>query len=366
MEKRVSITAKMSAFVRDFHSDKLLSRGELYNDPLAGKMLNGEIMKIWESIAANADWLCEGRGEGCEDPVLYGINRRLAPAVLAQAIWWEQELRRELKMGTRQILLLGAGLDSLPYRQTGEMEKAKYYEVDMPEMIAYKELQLKKGKITMPENVYRVGADLAENWIEPLLWQTPFAPEERSLTVMLGVAYYLPQKALDKLLAQLANITPRGSTLLFDCQLAGFGVGVGHLAEQLGHVGDGAVGQIVLVEPTHLRVPVLFQRQHPPEVGGEWLLRPVQEEGTAVGTDLLQRRLGVQSGRLRRGALGQAQCLGAGGVLLVHVGHDVVKDVSLPLVVLVQGGRFDAHSGGDLLHAHRLVALLGEEGQRFG
>ena len=44
MEKRVSITAKMSAFVRDFHSDKLLSRGELYNDPLAGKMLNGEIM----------------------------------------------------------------------------------------------------------------------------------------------------------------------------------------------------------------------------------------------------------------------------------------------------------------------------------
>lgn len=79
MEKRVSITAKMSAFVRSFHSDKFLSRGELYNDPLAGKMLNGEIMKIWESIAANADWLCEGRGEGCEDPVLYGINRSWRP-----------------------------------------------------------------------------------------------------------------------------------------------------------------------------------------------------------------------------------------------------------------------------------------------
>lgn len=28
MEKRVSITAKMSAFVRDFHSNKLLSRGD--------------------------------------------------------------------------------------------------------------------------------------------------------------------------------------------------------------------------------------------------------------------------------------------------------------------------------------------------
>ncbi len=223
MEKRVSITAKMSAFVRDFHSDKLLSRGELYNDPLAGKMLNGEIMKIWTSIAENSSWFCEGCGEGCEDPVLYGINRRLAPAVLAQAIWWEQEMRRELKMGTRQILLLGAGLDSLPYRQTEEMEKAKIYEVDMPEMIAYKERQLEKAKITMPENVYRVGADLAENWIEPLLWQTPFAPEERSLTVIPGVAYYLPQKALDKLLAQLANITPQGSTLLFDCQLTDLG-----------------------------------------------------------------------------------------------------------------------------------------------
>ena len=223
MEKRVSITAKISAFVRDFHSDKLLSRGELYNDPLAGKMLNGEIMKIWTSIAENSSWFCEGCGEGCEDPVLYGINRRLAPAVLAQAIWWEQEMLRELKMGTRQILLLGAGLDSLPYRQTEEMKKAKIYEVDMPEMIAYKERQLEKAKITMPENVYRVGADLAENWIEPLLWQTPFAPEERSLTVIPGAAYYLPQKALDKLLAQLANITPQGSTLLFDCQLTDLG-----------------------------------------------------------------------------------------------------------------------------------------------
>ena len=149
-------------------------------------------------------------------------------------------------------------------------------------------------------------------------------------------------------------------------QLAGVGVGVGHLAEQLGHVGDGAVGQIVLVQPAHLRVPVLFQRQHPAEVGGKRFLRPVQEEGTAVGADLLQRRLGVQGGRLRRGALGQAQYLGAGGVLLVHVGDDVVKNVPLPLVVLVQGRCFDAHSGGDLLHAHRLVALLGEEGQRFG
>lgn len=101
MEKRVSITAKMSAFVRDFHSDKLLSRGELYNDPLAGKMLNGEIMKIWTSIAENSSWFCEGCGEGCEDPVLYGINRRLAPAVLAQAIWWEQEMLRELKIHGR-------------------------------------------------------------------------------------------------------------------------------------------------------------------------------------------------------------------------------------------------------------------------
>ena len=144
------------------------------------------------------------------------------------------------------------------------------------------------------------------------------------------------------------------------------GVRVGHLTEQLGHVGDGAVGQIVLVQPTHLRVPVLFQRQHPPEVSGKGLLRPVQEEGAAVGADLLQRRLGVQGGRFRRGALGQLQCLGAGGVLLVHVGDDVVKDVPLSLVVLVQGGRFDAHSGGDLLHAHCFVALLGEEGQRFG
>jgi len=58
--------------------------------------------------------------------------------------------------------------------------------------------------------------------------------------------------------------------------------------------------------------------------------------------------------------------LGTGGVLVVHVGNDVVEDVPLSLVVLVQGGCFDAYSGGDLLYAHRLVALLGKQGQRLG
>ena len=153
------------------------------------------------------------------------VNQKLGPAVLARAAWWEQELRRELTMGLKQVLLLGAGLESLPCRQTAEMERMSFYEVDTPVVLAEKEKRLREVGITTPRNVYRVGVDLAEDWEKTLLEMTPFATEQRTLTALLGVVYYLPRAAMEALLKRLAAITPRGSSLLFDCPMRDFGTG---------------------------------------------------------------------------------------------------------------------------------------------
>ena len=191
MNENMCMTAEVSAFVRAYHTAE---GGKICNDPQ-------------------------------EEALRCIVNQKLGPAVLARAAWWEQEQRRELTMGLKQVLLLGAGLESLPCRQTAEMERMSFYEVDTPVVLAEKEKRLREVGITTPRNVYRVGVDLAEDWEKTLLEMTPFATEQRTLTALLGVVYYLPRAAMEALLKRLAAITPRGSSLLFDCPMRDFGTG---------------------------------------------------------------------------------------------------------------------------------------------
>ena len=140
-------------------------------------------------MTAGREWFLPGDTGTQEEALRRIVNQKLGPAVLARAAWWEQELRRELTMGLKQVLLLGAGLESLPCRQTAEMERMSFYEVDTPAVLAEKEKRLREVGITTPRNVYRVGVDLAEDWEKTLLEMTPFATEQRTLTALLGVVY---------------------------------------------------------------------------------------------------------------------------------------------------------------------------------
>lgn len=223
MNENMSMTAEVSAFVRAYHTAE---GGEICNDPLAVKLLGvGRFGQIAAQMTAGREWFLPGDTGTQEEALRRIVNQKLGPAVLARAAWWEQELRRELTMGLKQVLLLGAGLESLPCRQTAEMERMSFYEVDTPVVLAEKEKRLREVGITTPRNVYRVGVDLAEDWEKTLLEMTPFATEQRTLTALLGVVYYLPRAAMEALLERLAAITSRGSSLLFDCPMRDFGTG---------------------------------------------------------------------------------------------------------------------------------------------
>lgn len=223
MNENMSMTAEVSAFVRAYHTAE---GGKICNDPLAVKLLGeGRFGQIAAQMTAGREWFLPGDTGTQEEALRRIVNQKLGPAVLARAAWWEQELRRELTMGLKQVLLLGAGLESLPCRQTAEMERMSFYEVDTPVVLAEKEKRLREVGITTPRNVYWVGVDLAEDWEKTLLEMTPFATEQRTLTALLGVVYYLPRAAMEALLKRLAAITSRGSSLLFDCPMRDFGTG---------------------------------------------------------------------------------------------------------------------------------------------
>ncbi len=166
MNENMSMTAEVSAFVWAYHTAE---GGEICNDPLAVKLLGvGRFGQIAAQMTAGREWFLPGDTGTQEEALRRIVNQKLGPAVLARAAWWEQELRRELTMGLKQVLLLGAGLESLPCRQTAEMERMSFYEVDTPAVLAEKEKRLREVGITTPRNVYRVGVDLAEDWEKTL------------------------------------------------------------------------------------------------------------------------------------------------------------------------------------------------------
>ncbi len=166
MNENMSMTVEVSAFVRAYHTAE---GGEICNDPLAVKLLGvGRFGQIAAQMTAGREWFLPGDTGTQEEALRRIVNQKLGPAVLARAVWWEQELRRELTMGLKQVLLLGAGLESLPCRQTAEMERMIFYEVDTPAVLAEKEKRLREVGITTPRNVYRVGVDLAEDWEKTL------------------------------------------------------------------------------------------------------------------------------------------------------------------------------------------------------
>lgn len=221
MNDNMSMTAEVSAFARGYHTRESEA---ICSDPLAVKLLGEErFAQIAAQMTAGREWFLPGDTGTPEEALRRIVNQKLGPAVLARTAWWEQELRREMTMGLRQVLLPGAGLESLPCRQTTGMERLAFYEVDTPAVLGEKEKRLRAAGIETPANVYRAAADLTGAWGDTLLRETAYDPEKRTLAALLGVVYYLPREAMEALLEQMAGLMPKGSSLLFDCPMRDFG-----------------------------------------------------------------------------------------------------------------------------------------------
>jgi len=100
--------------------------------------------------------------------------------------------------GTRQLVILGAGMDARAWRLSGTPELS-VYEVDQPTTFAYKEPLVSSEKLLVKKRI-AVPADFdkddgtgeAENWETELLASDGFDKQEPSLWLLEGLVYYLP------------------------------------------------------------------------------------------------------------------------------------------------------------------------------
>jgi methyltransferase (TIGR00027 family) len=138
--------------------------------------------------------------------------------LIARTAWIDGIVESALREGVPQLVFLGAGYDSRPYRFRELAAGTRIYELDAPPTQNRKRELLAKEGVSEPENVTYVPVHFEKESIGDALSRTDYDPTKRSLFVWEGVIYYLTRNAITSTLAFIRHRSGKGSRLVFDCQ----------------------------------------------------------------------------------------------------------------------------------------------------
>jgi methyltransferase (TIGR00027 family) len=111
--------------------------------------------------------------------------------------------------GIRQIVILASGLDSRAYRLDWPAGTT-VYELDQPEVLAYKSGTLADNGVTPSADRREVAIDLRQDW-PAALRAAGFDPAQRTAWLAEGLLMYLPAEAQDRLFTLIGELSPAGS-----------------------------------------------------------------------------------------------------------------------------------------------------------
>jgi methyltransferase (TIGR00027 family) len=172
----------------------VLESGRVFTDPLAWRILGEE---PHETLAAAQ-----------QDP----HARRLRLFIAARHRFAEDCLTSAVGRGTRQVVILGAGLDTVAYRVRYPGLVA--FEVDHPDTAEWKRRRLRDSGISVPPNVVYVAVDFeGEDFINALTAQG-FDRSRPAFFMWLGVVPYLTLSAITATLRGIASVP--GAEVVFD------------------------------------------------------------------------------------------------------------------------------------------------------
>ena len=136
--------------------------------------------------------------------------------MLARTVFFDQIVARALRDDLAQIVLLGAGYDSRPYRFSGLIRDTRIFELDAPLTQQRKLECLRQAAIALSPQICFVQINFETDSLGEALCAADFQREDHTLFIWEGVSYYLSRKAVDQTLAAVSAISPAGSLIAFD------------------------------------------------------------------------------------------------------------------------------------------------------
>jgi methyltransferase (TIGR00027 family) len=191
---QASVTAVGAAGHRAAH--QVLERGFVFADPLALAILGPD--------ADEALALARDRPE----------RRPLRLFIAMRSRFAEDSARRAMAEGVRQILVLGAGLDTFAYRLDPPHDLL-LFELDHPATQRDKRRRLAEARIGEPAHVRYVGHDFEHESMTEALEAGGFNSTKGAFVLWLGVTPYLTEDAVFATLGELVR-WPGGVEVVFD------------------------------------------------------------------------------------------------------------------------------------------------------
>lgn len=218
MNDKASITAMMSAFGRAFHAEN--EEHPVFRDSLAKELMTEEEYTAVQSYLLGGAPFFEPEIDPAalqpKELLRRLVNVHIAPSPLCRAAYTEQALKTAVLTGTKQYVILGAGLDTFAFREPEFLSKHRVFEVDHPLTQADKRERIARAGWTIPDNLTFVPVDFTKDSLAQRLVTAGFDPSAKSFFSWLGVTYYLSAEAIDAMLSALSSLCADGSTLVFD------------------------------------------------------------------------------------------------------------------------------------------------------
>ena len=123
-------------------------------------------------------------------------------------------MSRAVERGVRQIVILGAGLDTFALRNPHGALGIRIYEVDYPATQAWKRQRLAEVQIALPPWLIFVPVDFERDDVGEKLVAAGFQQNSPAFFTWLGVVPYLTQDAIVSTLDYMASI--QDSEVVFD------------------------------------------------------------------------------------------------------------------------------------------------------
>jgi methyltransferase (TIGR00027 family) len=175
----------------------------LFNDPVAKGMV-GAPFRLLMQLASMRNFTIKQT-----DAVAQGIFG----AQICRTRYIDDAVQTALAQGIGQLVILGAGLDTRPYRLPG-MEGVKVFEVDLPAVQNNKKKKVQKYLGRLPENVTFIPIDFDTQTLESVFTGTAFDQSKPVVYIWEGVTQYITEEAVGRALAFVGK-SASGSILLF-------------------------------------------------------------------------------------------------------------------------------------------------------
>jgi methyltransferase (TIGR00027 family) len=143
--------------------------------------------------------------------------------ILARCRYMDDLLSDSLEHGLQQLVILGAGFDSRPYRFERVKQGVKVFEVDHPATQQDKIKRLRKilPSAELPGYVVFVPIDFSRQTLEACLPGYGYSEHLKTLFIWEGVTMYLDPASVDSTLSFVARHSAPGSAIVFDYMYRG-------------------------------------------------------------------------------------------------------------------------------------------------